>query len=442
MKPKILNAIFVVFSVLLLNNAISLSQWYQLTTNTAENLQDIYFINSNTGIAVGMNGKIIRTTDAGSTWISVASGTANALFSLDFPDNMTGFTGGQTGTVLRTLNGGGSWSPRTGCGININSIAFFNINIGITAGGGTLMCFTTDAGLTWNPRYSPSFAVAGVTFISADTLFIACTDLPGAAIFKSVNTGYNWTSVLFLNNSGVDMTYSLTHIYFKDRATGFSTGSHTFFGQTWGDVHRSTNGGINWTMVGSTASQSGSGLRGIYFGEPSTGFTCGNNGAVMRSTNGGTNWSPQSSGVTSALNAVYMINDLTGYICGNGGLVLKTTNGGVTGFVKSGEEIPAEYSLHQNYPNPFNPVTKIKFDIPSNVKPVNKTSNVKLAVYDILGREISVLVNEGLTPGTYEVEWDGSNYTSGVYFYKLVVSGAEPLTASDYFETKKMNLIK
>jgi type IX secretion system substrate protein len=95
-------------------------------------------------------------------------------------------------------------------------------------------------------------------------------------------------------------------------------------------------------------------------------------------------------------------------------------------------ELPAKFQLYQNFPNPFNPVTKIKFDIPSNVK--RETSNAKIIIYDVLGREVATLVNEKLKPGTYEVEWDGTNYPSGVYYYRLV--------AGDFSETKKMVLIK
>jgi hypothetical protein len=95
-------------------------------------------------------------------------------------------------------------------------------------------------------------------------------------------------------------------------------------------------------------------------------------------------------------------------------------------------EIPNKFFLSQNYPNPFNSVTKIKFDIPSNVK--REMSNVRLIIYDILGREVSTLFNKELQPGTYEVTWDASSNPSGVYFYKLATQG--------YSETKKMVLIR
>jgi photosystem II stability/assembly factor-like uncharacterized protein len=435
MKPKILKMLFVVFSVLILINIDSFSQWVQLTTNTTENLLDIYFSSYATGVAVGSNGKIVRTTDGGQTWFTVTSGTPHALYSLDFPDIMTGFTGGTTGTVLRTLNGGASWTPRTGCGINISSISFFNVNTGITAGGGTLMCFTTDAGTNWNPRYSPNFAVTSAVFISAETLLIACTDLPGAAIFKSSNTGNNWISVLSLNNSGVDIVYSLSYICFKDNFTGFCAGSHIYYSQTWGDVYMTTNGGINWEITGGSGPLAGSAMHGVHFGVPNTGFAVGNNGVILHTSNGGLNWISQSSGTSNSLNAVYMLNELTGYACGNNGMVLKTTNGGVTGFIKTGKHIPDKFALYQNYPNPFNPATIINYDI-------TITGFVRLSVYDVLGREVSTIVNQTQSPGKYQVEWDASNYPSGVYFYKLVVSGAKPLITAQYTETKKMVLIK
>ena len=89
--------------------------------------------------------------------------------------------------------------------------------------------------------------------------------------------------------------------------------------------------------------------------------------------------------------------------------------------------IPIQYSLLQNYPNPFNPVTKISFELPNDAK-------VKLVVYDLLGREIKSIVNSQLTTGKYTFEFDGNNFSSGVYFYKI--------TAADFTAVKRMVLIK
>ena len=91
------------------------------------------------------------------------------------------------------------------------------------------------------------------------------------------------------------------------------------------------------------------------------------------------------------------------------------------------ENEPNEFSLEQNYPNPFNPSTKIKYS-------VNSTQNVSLKVYDVLGNEIATLVNEEREPGAYEVEFNRSDLSSGIYFYQL--------KAGKFLETKKMILLK
>jgi len=83
----------------------------------------------------------------------------------------------------------------------------------------------------------------------------------------------------------------------------------------------------------------------------------------------------------------------------------------LTGIGKQ-EALPVRYALEQNYPNPFNPSTTIRYELP-------KTSHVSLSVYDVLGREVSVLVNERRDAGVYEIKFDGSGLSSGVYFYRI-----------------------
>ncbi|MEJ5263595.1 MAG: phosphodiester glycosidase family protein [Ignavibacterium sp.] len=101
------------------------------------------------------------------------------------------------------------------------------------------------------------------------------------------------------------------------------------------------------------------------------------------------------------------------------------------------ENIPNDFVLYQNYPNPFNPVTKIRFAVPaSSLNPFSKGewTFVNLKVYDILGHEIATLVNEEKAAGNYEVEFNGLNLPSGIYFYKL--------TAGAFTQTKKMILLQ
>ena len=90
------------------------------------------------------------------------------------------------------------------------------------------------------------------------------------------------------------------------------------------------------------------------------------------------------------------------------------------------------YSLAQNYPNPFNPVTQIKFNIPSS-------GNTVLKVYDLLGKEVRTLVSEFMNAGSYNVDFDGSNLASGVYFYRIEATG---INGSRFVDTKRMVLVK
>ncbi|MCX7877936.1 MAG: T9SS type A sorting domain-containing protein, partial [Ignavibacteria bacterium] len=117
------------------------------------------------------------------------------------------------------------------------------------------------------------------------------------------------------------------------------------------------------------------------------------------------------------------------YICGNTGsvdfLTLKYSQ--PIGIEPISNEIPESFKLYQNYPNPFNPETRIKFQIPEQ-------GYVRISVFDLLGREVEKLVNDKLTPGTYEINWNAENLPGGVYFCRFDADG--------YSETKKMVVIK
>ncbi len=97
-------------------------------------------------------------------------------------------------------------------------------------------------------------------------------------------------------------------------------------------------------------------------------------------------------------------------------------------------QIPEVFKLEQNYPNPFNPSTTIAYSIAGSMEKGVWSTETKLVVYDILGREVSVLVNEKKAAGSYEVKFDGSGLSSGVYFYRLI--------AGSFVQTRKLLLMK
>ncbi len=96
--------------------------------------------------------------------------------------------------------------------------------------------------------------------------------------------------------------------------------------------------------------------------------------------------------------------------------------------------LPQSMNLDQNYPNPFNPTTTIRYEIAGNGGQGSGTSNVRLALYDLIGREVALLVNEQKAPGSYEVRLDGAGLASGVYLYRL--------TAGGYVATRKLVLMR
>jgi hypothetical protein len=99
----------------------------------------------------------------------------------------------------------------------------------------------------------------------------------------------------------------------------------------------------------------------------------------------------------------------------------------VTSVKEENSNFPTHYSLQQNYPNPFNPSTTISFTLPSK-------SHVTLKVFDIMGREIAILVNGEMFAGNHTQKWNPSNISSGIYFYRL--------EAGSYTETKKLVLLR
>jgi hypothetical protein len=113
------------------------------------------------------------------------------------------------------------------------------------------------------------------------------------------------------------------------------------------------------------------------------------------------------------------------WICCSGGLAIYNPNG-ILGIKSNSQNFPLNFVLYQNYPNPFNPLTTIKYELPKDVF-------ISFKIYDILGREI-YSINEFKKAGVYDVKFDGSNYASGIYFYRL--------EAGSFIETKKMVLVK
>lgn len=237
----------------------------------------------------------------------------------------------------------------------------------------------------------------------------------------------NWIlqpEVFIQNQYGVDF-------FFLNSLTGFCIPKG--FGIT-GPLYSTTNGGINWVRRNELSNYS---YRRIMFVNLNTGYMLAHDWIIYinklaKTTDGGLNWVIHNLNYNTNFSKLFFSSINTGWAVGDSGVILKSTNGGVTiGVNQISTEIPQSFSLHQNYPNPFNPAAKIRFEIPVGN---GRDRSVKLNVFDILGKEVTVLVNEELNPGVYEVDFDGTNLPSGIYYYSL--------SAGSFTQTKKMVLIK
>jgi len=403
---------------LIIYSSITFSQqgWIEQVSLTTNYLYCVSFVSSSTGWACGQNGTILKTTNGGVNWFPQLSGLTGFLYTIFFIDANTGWAAGQNGALRKTTNGGTNWNGQSSSfNQYIYSNFFTDVLTGYYCGSGGTIYKTTDGGTLWVQKSSgvtgtlscmhfPVSATSMVGYISGGT----ATE---GIILKTSNAGENWTQ---LTGTGTNWMFG---IYFTDLQNGWAGGIN-------GAMLRTTNGGTNWlTQITGTTNR----IVQLSFANNNTGWAVGYTGSIVYTTNGGNNWVTQTTPTTQNLWGVDFIDENTGWAVGWTGTILHTTNGGMTIVKQISSEIPQGFKLFQNYPNPFNPATSINIDIPVS-------SYVKLNVYDILGNESGVLVDQMLNAGSYQVDWNASNYPSGVYVYKL--------DAGNFSQTRKMILIK
>jgi hypothetical protein len=210
--------------------------------------------------------------------------------------------------------------------------------------------------------------------------------------------------------------------------TIIANGSDVFWGNTDG-IYHSTNNGVNWAKAMSGIGASDTNISALsYFNNNIVAGTT--SGKVYLSTNNGDSWSALIDGFPNDRNVqCFAVNNNILFAGLNYNSVWRY--GDVTNSTIISTIVPNKFVLFQNYPNPFNPVTKIRFDLPRRTGIGGMTT---LKIFDVIGREISTLINQQLQPGTYEVTFDGGKYSSGVYFYKIETDG--------FTEVKRMILLK
>jgi len=412
--------------------------WYSVYSSDTTALQSIFFTNANSGYIAGgqligsdYHSLVLKTTNSGSSWSEQMTPQRDSLGffyrCITFTDVNNGFiaaahvNNSNIGRILKTTNGGVNWSiVPLPVDKHLTNIFFVNSNTGYASGYQTILK-TTDAGLSWiyqNPGFSSY--LFEIHFTDVNTGFV-CGNT--GKILKTTDGGNNWVFLTTATN------INLWGLSFTNANTGVAVGG--FANGTQNVILRTTDAGNNWSVIPYTYSTCL--LWSVEFANSTTGWITGWCGQIIKTTDAGLSWYNQVSNSDEYRTSFFM-NANTGYVVGEAsGRILKTTDGGgsFVGIEPVINEIPSEFQLYQNYPNPFNPITRIRFDVPAGAQYIEP---IQLVVYDILGSEVATLVNEQLKPGTYEVDWNASDYPSGTYFYKL--------TTGNNSETKKMILIK
>ena len=398
------------------------AQWIRQNSGTIANFNDIQFINRYTGWACSDGGMIVKTTNGGLNWLNQTNPAVNKnLGSICPVDSNVVYCVGWFETILKTTNGGTNWvairNGPIGMPSSYDAGFFINKNTGWIAGDGNHIKRTTDGGNTFDSTYIFWGYYWDFYFKDANTGLV-CAD--GSGIFKTTNGGVNWVQKKVPTGFIIPNFYKMTVVNNK---YGWVAGTDK-------RVFKTTNFGDTWDSVGYVFEANRPYC--IRFSSENTGWVGGTYGEIFKSTNGGSDWIKDSAGTTSGfISNFYSFNDSILWGAGGGGKIIYTeTCGTPVGIIMISNTVPDNFELKQNYPNPFNPETKINYQI--------KTSGeVKLIVYNILGKEISSIVSERQQPGSYQATFNAgeNNLSSGIYIYSLFINNR-------LIDTKKMSLIK
>ncbi len=388
------------------------------------NLISINFINNTEGFIFRSDKYLLKSTNSGENWTptSLSLGNVrvdNGMFLNESAGAFIVFSNTHYWSgIYVTSNGGMTWNhsePSVQGNIDLRKVKMINNSTGYAVGTDVdldgdlpvdaIICKTTDAGQNWNINYPSGFYYNDIIFINDNTGFVC-----DFSILQTTNSGQFW----FLHSQTSRERISFSEFF----------GDTIYLSSSDGYVAKSTNLGANWTENFTGINQH---LTDIHFIDNQLGFAIGDSGGIVKTSNGGSNWIIQNSGTNKKLNELWFINKDTGFIAGDSGLLLVTYNGGVTSLSQNYQSTPEKFQLHQNFPNPFNPSTIIRFDLV-------RSGYIRLSVYDISGKRLSVLINESLSPGSYEYNFNADNLPSGVYFYKI--------ETESFTETKRMVLIK
>jgi len=425
---KIIKISAVFFGILFSKTAVSENPWVRISSPVTVNLFNCVFTDTLNGWAAGEDGVIIHTSDGGYNWKIQNNPVNYYIHDIYFINKRIGWAVSNEflnvgSTLLKTTNGGNNWYAEAfpDSTVFLKTIYFLDSLKGFVSGFGGKFYRTTNAGASWTVMKTDSstfayFPVVKIRFLTQDTGF-ACggiIDIAGV-LWKTFDAGNNWSAEVY----SPEPFYSM---YLKNSNDLFAVGGDFEYGA---QIARSSNTGVSWNYQ--SLEIFGQCMSIDFRTDQEIWMPLGFSGLWAVSYDGGNTWTSEQVTDNFMINSVDFHDSLHGWAVGANGAILKYF-GNTSGMNSSGNLIPENAKLYQNYPNPFNPVTKLDFEI-------SKTGFISIKVYDLLGKEISVLMNEKKNPGLYNLEFGNSGLPAGVYFYSLSFDG-------NVIDTKKMLLIK
>jgi photosystem II stability/assembly factor-like uncharacterized protein len=410
--------------------------WFPINNGiTAANTLDICFDHEGTLYSANWSNGFQKSTDMGETWTVINNGLTNSYALSIIADDNGNLIGGTEEGTFRSTDKGENWVQTATVGNNFsyrlykdNQNRIYSLNFD----GGIFR--TSDLGMSWI-RLDKNFVSTGVFGLAIDSSGNLYAGTRGGWIYKSTNDGSSWT----VSRTGTNSFYGVVMIRVAPNGNIFvSTNDQGML--------RSTNNGATWENVTHSISWYNSRSLGINSkGEIFTSFAesyqYDTEEKIYYSNNNGESWIDYTTNLKLIGTRNFGFDKEDNVYLATDESVWRINPDSVTTIVKNEDKV-YQFALMQNYPNPFNPVTKIKYSIPTSPptplqaeRGANPSGvSVSLKIYDILGNEVTTLVNESKAPGEYEVEWNAANFSSGVYFYTLRAGGL--------VQTRKLVLLK
>lgn len=380
----------VLFSII---TVIGFAQWNDQASNISNDLNSVFFIDNNTGWAVGHQGKIIYTSNGGSTWTQQNSGTTEDLNKVFMVNTGVGYAVGDKGIFLKY--NGTSWSK-----ISINysqdmhGIHFINENTGWISGDWGRIMKTTNGGTTWSTQMDNG------TFTNLFYDLFMLSENEGWATGTSGRVlkynGSTWSNV------SIGSTTDLYAVHFSSPNNGFIVGKNS-------KVHYFN--GSSWNEHNTSLSDNSYHIKDVHVIDQNTAYAAvtpgfGGQGIILKYN--GSSWTTEYEYTdmwSELFYGIHFPSSSKGYAVGAGGLIKTKGSGGSTGIFDY-QETTSEISV---FPNPIEASTIIKYNVKSG-------TGVNISITDLTGKVVYAERHSSLPLGEYSITFDGNTLNNGVYF--------------------------